>query len=60
MLDDVLLEDVVGHAERLALRVEMLLLQVVAVVAIQIADGADGFGKHLKFARSSDHYNTYG
>lgn len=55
MLDDVLLEDVFGHAERFALWVEVLLLQVVAVMAVQVADGADGFGKHLKFARSSDH-----
>lgn len=60
MLDDVLLEDVFGHAERLVLWIEMFLLQVVAVVTVQVADGADGLGKYLKFARSSDHYYTYG
>ena len=55
MLDDVLFEDVVGHAERFALWIEMFLLQVVAVVAVQVADGADGFGENLKFAGGSDH-----
>ncbi len=45
MLDVVLLQDLVGHAKRLALGIEMFLLQVVAVVAVQVAEGANRFCK---------------
>jgi hypothetical protein len=56
MLDNVLLQDVVGHAKRLALWIEMFLVQVVTVVAVQVADGANRFGKNLKFVGSLDHF----
>ena len=55
VLDNVLLQDVVGHAKRLALWIEVFLLQVVTIVTVQVADGANGFGKNLKFAGSFDH-----
>ena len=38
MLDNVLLQDVVGHAKRLALWIEVFLLQVVTIVTVQVAD----------------------
>ena len=34
VLDNVLLQDVVGHAERLAIWIEVLLLQVVTIVTV--------------------------
>ncbi len=49
LLADVLLQQIVGHAKRLALRIEQVLLQVVAVAAIQVAGGPCRFGKDLKF-----------
>ncbi len=55
VLDNVFLQDVVGHAKRLALWIEVFLLQVVTIVTVQVADGANGFGKNLKFAGSFDH-----
>jgi hypothetical protein len=33
----------------------MFLLQVVTIVTVQVADGATGLGKNLKFAGSFDH-----
>ncbi len=50
MLDNVLLQDVVGHAKRLTLWIEVFLIKVITVVAVQVADGANRFGKNLKFA----------
>ncbi len=55
VLDNVLLQDVVGHAKRLALWIEVFLLQVVTIVTVQVADGANRFGKNLKFTGSFDH-----
>jgi hypothetical protein len=55
VLDNVLLQERFGHAKRLALRIEVLLLQVVTIVTVQVADGATGFGKNLKFTGSFDH-----
>jgi hypothetical protein len=55
VLDNVLLQDIVGHAKRLALRIEVFLLQVVTIVTVQVAERATGFYKYLKFARSLDH-----
>jgi len=55
VLDNVLLQDVVGHAKRLALWIEVFLLQVVTIVTVQVADGANRFGKNLKFAGSFNH-----
>jgi hypothetical protein len=50
MLDDVLLEEAVGHPKRLTRRVQVLLLQVIAVAAIQVADGAARLRKYLELA----------
>ena len=55
MLDNVLLQDVVRHARRLALWIEVFFLQIVAIVTVQVANGANWFGKHLKFTGSLDH-----
>jgi len=55
MLDNVLLQNIVGHAKRLTLWIEIFLLQVVTVVAVQVADGTNRFGKNLKVAGSFDH-----
>src|SRR5262249_38532521 len=49
LLDDVLLQQVVGHAKRFGLWVEQLLLQVVTIVAVQVTDRSHWFGKDLKF-----------
>jgi hypothetical protein len=55
MLDDVFLQNVVWHAERLALWIELFLLQVITIVTVQVADGADRLDKNLKFAGSFGH-----
>ena len=55
VLDDVLLQDVVGHVKRFALWIEMFLLQVVTIVTAQVADGASRFYKNLKFTGCFDH-----
>ena len=55
VLDNVLLQDVVRHAKRLALWIEVFLLQVVTIVTVQVADGTNRFGKNLKFAGRFDH-----
>jgi len=54
VLDNVLLQDAVGHAKRLALWIEVFLLQVVTIVTLQVADRANRFGKNLKFPGSFD------
>ena len=55
MLDDILLQDVVGHAKRLVLWIEMFLIQVVTVVTPQVAEGTSRFDKNLKLAGSFGH-----
>ena len=55
MLDNVFLQDRIGHVKGFFFRVEVFLLQVVAIVAVQVADGADGFRKDLKFAGGFNH-----
>jgi len=55
VLDNVLFEDMVGHAKQLALRIEMFLLQVVTIVTVQVADRATRLGKNLKFMRGLAH-----
>ncbi len=55
VLDNVFLQDGVGHAKRLALWIEVFLLQVVTIVTVQVADGANRLGKNLKFAGSFNH-----
>jgi hypothetical protein len=54
VLDNILFQDVVGHPKRLAPWIELfLLIKVVAIVAIQITDGAGWLGEDLKLTRSS-------
>jgi hypothetical protein len=55
VLDDILFQDVVGHAERLALGREMFLIQIVTVVTAQVAEGTSRFDKNLKLAGSFGH-----
>ena len=55
VLDNVLLQDGVGHAKRLALWIEVFFLQVVTIVTVQVADGAYRFGKNLKCTGSFGH-----
>ena len=52
VLDNIFLQQIVGHTERLALGIEEFFLQVVTVVAVQVADSADRFRHHLKLAGS--------
>ena len=49
LLADVLLQQIVGHAKRLAVRVEQVFVQVVTVVAIEVAGGPCRFCKDLEF-----------
>jgi hypothetical protein len=55
VLDYVLLQDVLRHAKRLALRIEIFLLQVVTIVTVQIADRADRLYKNLEFSGGLNH-----
>jgi hypothetical protein len=55
VLDDVFLQDGVGHAERLASSIKIFLLQVVAIVTGQVAHGANRLDKNLKFAGGLNH-----
>src|SRR5215510_3212517 len=49
LLDDVLLQQVIGHAKRLGLRIEQFFLQVIAIMAVQVTDRPYRFSKDLKF-----------
>ena len=49
------LKDIVGHAEGLALSIEVFFLQIITIAAREVADGACGLGKNLKFAGCFDH-----
>lgn len=49
LLPDVLLQQIVGHAEGPAVRVEQVLVQVVTVMAIKVAGGPRRFCKDLEF-----------
>ena len=55
VLDDVLLQDGVGHAKRLSRWIKEFFLQVVTIVTAQIADGPNGLGENLKFAGGFAH-----
>ena len=55
MLADIFFEDIFLHAERRGTRIEILLFQVIAVVAVEVADRADRFGKYLKIAGCFNH-----
>ena len=49
LLADVLLQQIVGHAKRLAVRIEQVLMQVVTVAAIEVAGRPRRFCKDLEF-----------
>jgi hypothetical protein len=51
MLDDVALESFITEAEVGSLGIKLLFLKVVAIMAVQIADGANRFDHDLKFTR---------
>jgi hypothetical protein len=55
VLDDVRLQEAVGHPKRLALRIEAFLAQIVAVATFKIADGAAGFNENLEIAGGFGH-----
>ena len=55
VLNYVLLEDVVGHAKRLALRIEVFLLQIVTIVTVQVTECANRFGENLKVSGCFNH-----
>jgi len=59
VLDNDLLQDEVGHAKRLAFRIEVFLLQVITIFTVQVADGADGLYKNLKIAGSFEHIHHW-
>jgi hypothetical protein len=49
----------VAHAKQLALRVEVFLLQIVAIATVQVADGANRFDENLKFAGSFSNIHIF-
>ena len=55
VLDNILLQDVVGHAKRLVLWIKVFFIQVVTVVTPQVTEGTSWFDKNLKLARSFGH-----
>ena len=55
VLDDVALEQIIRHAVGLGCRVEILLAQVVAIPAIQIANCPNRFRHYLEFAGGNSH-----
>jgi len=56
VLNNVLLQDVIGHGKGLVLRIEVFLLQVVTIMTVQITDGTNGLGKNLKFTGGFSHF----
>ena len=55
MLDDIGLEDGIGHPEFGINREELLLLQVIAVMTVQVTDRARGFCEDLELSIGSWH-----
>jgi hypothetical protein len=55
MPNNVCFKEVMGHAKELSIRVKALLLEVIAVAAPHVADGADGLDKNLKSSGRSGH-----
>jgi hypothetical protein len=55
MLDNVFLKDIIRHTKQLALLISLLLVQIIAIVAAQVADGANRLGENLKFPGRFDH-----
>jgi hypothetical protein len=52
VLDNIGLQEIIGHADCPVHRIETLRLQVVAVATVQVAERAHGFGKYLEFSGS--------
>ena len=59
VLSNVLLKDIVGHAEGLTLSIEVFFLQIITIVTLEVADGAGWLGKNLEFAGCFDHRTTF-
>jgi len=55
MLNNIFLQNFIGHSKQFALWIELFLVQIVAVVTVQVTDGSDRFSKNLKFAGSLNH-----
>lgn len=55
MLDYILLKYLVRHMGMLTISIEVFLLQIIAVVAVEVADSTNGLGKNLKFSRCFCH-----
>jgi hypothetical protein len=55
VLNDIGLQNVIGHLKRLVCRIKLVLLQVVTIMAIQVTNGASRLGKNLKFTGSFNH-----
>jgi hypothetical protein len=55
VLNDILLQDVIRHSKRLALGIEVFLIQVITIVTVEVADGTSRFGKNLKLTGSFGH-----
>jgi len=51
VLDDILFQNVIGHPKRADPWIELFLLKIIAIVAIQITDGAGWLGEDLKLTR---------
>lgn len=56
VLDNVLFQNDIGHAERFPLWIEVFFFQIVAVFTTQVADGTNRLDKDLKIAGSFDHF----
>jgi len=55
VLDNILLQDVVGHAKRLVLWIKVFFIQVVTVVTPEVTERTSRFDKNLKLAGSFGH-----
>jgi hypothetical protein len=59
VLDDIFLQQVVRHAEGFAVGIQPLLVEVVTVLAVQVADGTGRLHKDLELTRDSGHAFTF-
>jgi hypothetical protein len=59
VLDDVLLQQVVRHAEGFTLGIQALLVEVITVLAVQVADRTSRLHKNLELTRDSGHAFTF-
>ena len=58
VLDDIVFEKRVGHAKRFSSGMEGLLINIITILAVEIAESAYGFGENLKFTGSFDHFRS--